>query len=58
MNLEAFEKQAEKAAAESKTVQSETKEEREIRDKNPPQTRRSLQGISLFHYYMFLPQPM
>ena len=56
MNLEAFEKQAEKAAAESKAAQSatkkETKEERERRDKNPPQTRHSLQGISLFHYNM------
>ena len=56
MNLEAFEKQAEKASAESKAAQpatkKETKEERERRDKNPPQTRHSLQGISLFHYNM------
>lgn len=52
MNLEAFEKQAEKAAAESKAAQSaakkETKEERERRDKNPLQTHRSLQGILNF----------
>ena len=50
MNLEAFEKQAEKAAAENKAAQpaakKETKEERERREKNPLQTRHSLQGIS------------